>query len=162
MNNEALRDYAFWDNTGDTFDYDGEGGKAFGCLEDHDESVAVKPIRVYSKRSSFIQEIRDHSKWAAAHADEDLSPPTPAAQAAAEFVINQLPEGCLDFHLAIAHSGEINLFFGQKDSPFQMLIDEDGLVSYFGKFGDERFAGSDLSPSTFPYMRFLCLLGADS
>ncbi len=74
-------------------------------------------------------------------------------------LINNLPEGCLDFQLAISQSGEINLFFGDKASPFQMLIDEDGLLSYFGMFGDERFAASDRRADDFQHMQLLRLLG---
>ena len=151
MTDYAARDYSYWDR--------GEGDlgvDAFGFTEDVKPSVR-KPIGIYSKRASLLNEIRTHSKWAHAHAGEDLIAPTPAAQAAAATLINEMPEGCLGFRLAITHSGEINFFFGQPVR-FQMLIDEDGHLSYYGKFEGERFAASDTRPETFPYMKLLRLL----
>ena len=154
MSDDAQRDYAFWDSADD-----GHNNTLMEC-EDDACSPSRKPIQSYSRRSSFINQIRTHSKWAANHADDDLVPPTPEAQTSAIFVINNLPEGCLNFRLAIAHCGEINLFFGKEQSPTQLLIDEDGLLSYFGMFGEVRFAGSDCRPEDFPYMQFLRLLGS--
>ena len=154
MNNEAQRDYAFWDSA-----EDGQDTTHLDCMEVV-HSVAHRPIKTYSRRSSFINQIRTHSKRTAGHADDDLVPPTLEAQTSAIAVINNLPEGCLDLHLAVAHCGEINLFFGNQQSPFQLLIDEDGLLSYFGIFGKERLAGSDCRVDEFPYMKLLHLLGS--
>lgn len=152
MSDYAARDYSYWD-------VDDREGDAFGFAEEH-RPLVRRPITPYSKRASLLHEIRTHAKAALASADEDLVAPTPAAQEAAARVINAMPEGCLDFRLAISHSGEINFFFGREAPTFQMLIDEDGLLSYFGKFGAERFGDSDIEPGAFPYWQLLRLLGA--
>ncbi|WP_146093039.1 hypothetical protein [Xanthomonas arboricola] len=159
MDSEARRSYQYWDSYADASDQYGESH--LECFETRTAYPAPRPIQVYSRRAKYIQKIREHARWAAAHEDDDLCAPTAAAQSSAISVIQQLPEGCLDFRLGLSHSGEINLFFGQGNSPFQMLIDEDGLLSYFGRFGDERFAGSDIAPDEFPYMRLLCLLAVE-
>jgi hypothetical protein len=114
-----------------------------------------RPSKSYSKRSSHIQDLRSRYKWASENSDIDLMPPSKAALSSAESVINNLPEGCLDFDLAISHSGEVNFFFGQKEQPFQILIDDTGGVSFYGLVEGEEVEGSDKSPADLPYLKLL-------
>lgn len=151
MSDYAVRDYAYWD-----FE---EGSRDEFAFAEDDRPSVRKPIGIYSKRASLINDIRTHARWAAAHADDDLEPPTQEAQTAACALINQLPEGCLDFRIGISHAGEINFLYGRGEPAFQMLIDGDGLISYYGRFGETRFADSDIRPEDFPYWEFLRLLG---
>jgi hypothetical protein len=121
----------------------------------NDATVLRRPGRAYTKRSSYISELRSHSQWAGRYADDDLQPPAKEAQRSAELFINSLPEGCLDFRLGVSHSGEINFFFGQAGDLFQVLIDEDGLLNYYGIIKDREFRGGDVSPKEFQYLKVL-------
>jgi len=118
------------------------------------------PSKSYSKRSFHTNELREQSKWQTENAGFDLVAPTKLAVAAAESFINNLSEGSLDLDMAISHSGEINFFFGGKtNKPFQVLIDESGYVSFYGEILSEEkieeIQGSEVLPSSFPYLKLL-------
>lgn len=114
-----------------------------------------RPSATYSKRSGLIRDLRSKIADAQIAADDFISAPTQLATDGAEFVINSLPEGCLDFRIAISQSGEINFFNGRDDDLFQLLIDVDGTLSFYGVLNGRDWGGSDLAPADFPYMKLL-------
>jgi hypothetical protein len=130
-----------------------------GLFEERREGVLhVRPGKSYSKRSGYIQELRVLWRSATELAFEDLIAPSKESLVASEKFVNYLPEGCLNLEIAISHSGEINFFFGDKADPFQVLIDQTGLVSFYGEVNGEEISGSDLDPSQFPSLRLLGFL----
>lgn len=149
MSHEALRDYGYWDTDENTSARD----DSF-CIEESQHKVA-KPSRAYSQRSLLIRQLR--TRFARAVGDDDLVAPAEAARDSAESLINNLPEGCLDLRIAISSCGEINFFFDEKRSLFQVLFDDDGSVSYYGSFNGVELAGSDVSVAEFPFMRLMSL-----
>lgn len=124
-------------------------------------SILSQPIRAYSKRSAKINDLREGVRQAPDDDIPEVMPPSKNALAGAEHFINLLPEGCLDFVLAVSHSGEINLFFGDQGNPLQIFFDARGLISYYGKFGDVEFTGDEVSAHDFQYMKLLHLLGVN-
>ena len=115
----------------------------------------LRPSKSYSKRSSLINELRGQSRWQAENAGFDLVELTKAAVISSESFINHLPEGCLDLEIAVSHSGEINFFFRAKADLFQVLIDESGLMSFYGKIAKEEIRGNEVPPSNFDYLKLL-------
>jgi len=123
-----------------------------------DESFLTRPGKGYSKRSSHIQQLRNLCRQASEVAFDELSAPSRKALAASERFLNELPEGCLELKLAVSHSGEINFFFGDDAHPFQALIDDTGLVSFYGEVNGEEIRGSDIAPADFPGLKLLKFL----
>lgn len=113
------------------------------------------PSRAYSKRSAHIADLRANAEWSAKNSDDFIQAPSPAALLSAKSFINNLADGCLEFRLAISHSGEINFFFGEDEELFQILIDETGMLSYYAKTATEELGGSDIAPEKFHYLRLL-------
>ena len=114
-----------------------------------------QPSASYSKRSSVIGDLRAKFLQAAKSADDYIIAPTQRAMESAELFINRLPEGCLDFRIALSQSGEVNFFNGKDDDLFQLLIDSDGMISYYGVMDGKDLGESDLRPEEFPYMKLL-------
>lgn len=116
---------------------------------------APLPGRSYSRRSAHLAELRTKSEWAATNADEYIRAPSTKAQLGAKGFINNLPDACLDFRLAISQDGEINFFFGDERDLFQILIDESGMLSYYARSAVEEFGDSDVQPDRFQYLKLL-------
>lgn len=72
--------------------------------------------------------------------------------------VNNLPEACLDFRLAISMSGEINFFYGTEGDIFQILIDRTGMLSYYGMINGVEQGESDIESAQFPYMKLLSIV----
>jgi len=113
------------------------------------------PPKSYSKRSSLVSDLRAGVRWAVENEFEDLVAPTSAASEAAETFIYSLPEGCLNTRLEISSSGEINFFYRVHRDLFQVLIDSEGLASYYGTVNNHEISGSDVPPESIPYMKIL-------
>jgi len=86
---------------------------------------------------------------------EFISAPTEQAIQSAQVFINRLPEGCLVFRMALSQSGEINFFHGNDDDLFQILIDAEGTVSYYGVVDGKEVGDSNLPPENLPYTKLL-------
>lgn len=114
-----------------------------------------RPSVSYSKRSSALGLLRAKSLQATKLADDFITAPTQLALESAELFINRLPEGCLDFRIELSQSGEINFFNGHDDDLFQLLIDTEGMISYYGVVDGKDMGESDLRPESFPYMKLL-------
>lgn len=140
----------YWDENESNRDFD----RNISGLE-KPETIASKPIRSYSKRSSKIKSLREKSQIQSDLEFLDITPPSKSAIISAENFINWLPEGCLEFSLAVSHSGEINIFFGEKENPLQIFFGDDGLVSFYGNFKGIELAGDDLDVRDFDYMKLL-------
>ncbi|MES2671786.1 MAG: hypothetical protein V4673_15380 [Pseudomonadota bacterium] len=117
------------------------------------EALPPSPSRAYSKRSTHMAELRTSAEWATRNADEFILAPSSNALSSAKNFINNLPDACLEFRLAISQCGEINFFFGSAQELFQILIDESGMLSYYAKLGDEELRASDVASENFQYMR---------
>ena len=151
-----MNDFGCWEQAS----FPMEGGERFAGLfnEPRDDARNARPGKEYSKRSAHIQELRTLWRSATEQAFEDLIAPSKESLVASEKFINSLPEGCLGLEVAVSHSGEINFFFGDKSDPFQVLIDQAGLVSFYGEVNGEEVSGSDLDPSNFPSFKLLGFL----
>ena len=137
---------------------DEEGGN--GWSEDRAAGITRKPIAPYSKRSNRIAELRARIVIANVRDDEDCAPPTDAAIASAESFINTLADGVLSYscRIAISSAGEINFFFGREDELFQVLILEDGRLSYHAQNQNDELIGSEIDPADFPHLPLLGFL----
>lgn len=119
---------------------------------------APEPGASYSKRSTYIHDIRAWRRKGACFSCEDACAPSDRAEAAAEMFVNNLPEACLDFRLAISMSGEINFFYGTEGDIFQILIDRTGMLSYYGMINGVEQGESDIESAQFPYMKLLSIV----
>lgn len=116
---------------------------------------APQPGQTYTKRAAHLHELRQKNEWAIRHEDDYIRAPSPEAFSGARTFINSLPDGCLNFRLAVSTDGEINFFFGEKEELFQILIDNSGKLSYYAKSSDTGFGASDLEPESFQYFQLL-------
>lgn len=125
----------------------------------YDRLAAKRPITMpgvtYSRRSAHLAKLRAESQLAAAQGEDDFVPPTAAAMASAEGLINSLFEGCLDFSLALSHDGEINFLYGDDRELFHIHIDEEGSISFYAKRTEGELLVSDLDPAKFPHAELL-------
>ncbi len=125
------------------------------------KSKEESPNATYSRRASHIHSLREHLKWA--HGFEDIPdarirPPSRQAVTAAEEAIYNLPEDCLDFNLEISSYGEINFLFGRSNDPFQIIIEANGLASYYGVVLGAEVSGSDVPVAELPYMKLVVFM----
>ena len=135
--------------------------------DQHDSADAIskearRPIAIYSKRSRMLAELRLRYEWATKR-DDDFTLPTDEAFAAAETLINSLPAGVLDFssRIAISAGGETNFFFANGARLFQLLIMDDGNLSYHAQSEAGELVGSEIALKEFPHMRLLRYLDGD-
>lgn len=121
---------------------------------------ARKPIAIYSKRSTRLAELRSQITWLNARDAEETTPPTAAAIAAAENIINSLANDVLGYscRIAISHDGEINFFFENATDLFQILILENGNLSYYAQNQQCELIDSEIEPADFPHLRLLTFL----
>lgn len=120
-----------------------------------------KPNSTYSTRARYLAELRDRVASFNENPRGDSTPPTERAVEAARTFINGLVDGVLAVgcRMALARDGEINFFFEKRGSLFQVLIDGDGLVSYYGKSADGEMLGDGMDAARFPHLHLLMFLG---
>lgn len=116
------------------------------------------PTPSYSKRSNMQAQLRARRGWAIANSDDDIRPPSDRAFEAAKGFINNLPDGCLTMRLAISQGGEINFFAGAAPHLLQILIDDEGELSYYGESADSVLAADSVAVTEFPYLRLFRFL----
>jgi hypothetical protein len=124
--------------------------------------VVRKPIASYGKRSKMLAQLRSRIAWANKR-DDDFTPPTAEAIASGKDLINSLVTGVLDFpfRIAISNDGEINFFFGNGPELFQILILDDGKLSYHAQSEAGELVGSGIEPPKFPHLRLFGYLNRD-
>ena len=125
------------------------------------KSKVETPNATYSRRSSHIHALRLHSKWASGFQDvpeAGIRPPSKQAVMAAEEAIYNLPEDSLNFSLEISSAGEINFLFGASSDPFQIIIEANGLASYYGVVREAEVSGSDVPVADLPYMKLVVFM----
>jgi len=151
MYGDACRTNGSWDASG--WLENEPGGENWDSVKEGE--TFLQPSASYSKRSSFIGDLRSKASQALKSQDEFISAPTEQAIQSAQVFINRLPEGCLVFRMALSQSGEINFFHGNDDDLFQILIDAEGTVSYYGVVDGKEVGDSNLPPENLPYTKLL-------
>lgn len=114
---------------------------------------APMPSDSNSKRGELRAQLRAGRAWAYAHQDGDITPPTDAAVESAKTFIHCLPNGFLKIRLAISQGGEINFFAGAGDRLLQILIDEQGALSYYGQTNEGPICADSIPVDKFPQMQ---------
>jgi hypothetical protein len=116
-------------------------------------SKAPTPSDSNSKRGELRAQLRVQRAWAHTHADDEIIPPTDAAIESAKTFIHCLPNGFLKIRLAISQGGEINFFAGDDERLLQILIDEQGALSYYGQTNDGPIYADSIPVDKFPQMQ---------
>lgn len=142
-----------------------EGDATWPYRADHLELSSERsrrPIASYSKRSRMLGTLRARISWASTR-DDDSTSPTDAAISSAEDLINSLAPRVLDFpyRIAVSNDGEINFFFGDAAHLFQLLILDNGTLSYHAESEAGELVGSSIELRHFPQLRLLSYLNRD-
>lgn len=141
----------------EAFDRDG----FFGRERFEGTAQQTKPNSTYSIRTRCLAELKERVRFVSGGRRDDFVAPTEQAIDAARTFINGMVDGVLSVgcRIAISHDGEINFFFQKGADLFQILIDNDGQLSYYGQSQEGEMLGSGMPAGRFPHLRLLMFLG---